>query len=107
MQIYQCPNCGRTFSEFENIYYCPVCNYRLVKQEDIKEIKHPELSDRDEHIIGELPDPTKPNVACPYCTSSNIKKISSSSRWLSIGMLGIFSNKIGKNFHCNNCGANF
>lgn len=36
MQIYQCPNCGRTYTEFENIYYCGTCNYRLIKQEDIK-----------------------------------------------------------------------
>ena len=36
MQIYQCPNCGETYTEFENIYYCGICNYRIVKQEDIK-----------------------------------------------------------------------
>ena len=34
--IYQCPNFGRTYTEFENVYYCGICNYKLQKQEDIK-----------------------------------------------------------------------
>lgn len=34
--IYQCPNFGRTYTEFENVYYCGFCNYKLQKQEDIK-----------------------------------------------------------------------
>ena len=37
MQIYQCPNCGRTYTEFENVYYCGTCNYKLQRQEDINE----------------------------------------------------------------------
>lgn len=44
---------------------------------------------------------------CPYCRSTNLKKISTASRLLSTGFFGLASSKIGKQFHCNNCGADF
>lgn len=107
MQIYQCPNCGRTYTEFENVYYCGTCNYRLAKQEDIKKIKHPELSERDYHIIGTIQDPTKPIVECPYCNSTNVSKITGTERAISVIGLGIFSKKINKSFKCKKCGGTF
>ena len=104
MQIYQCPNCGRTYTEFQNIYYCGNCNYRLIKQEDIVKIKHPELSKREYHVIGTISDPTKPTPQCPTCSSTNIKKISGKSKVVSVAMFGLLSQKVKKQFHCNNCG---
>lgn len=74
MQFYQCPNCGKKYSEFESKFYCGNCNYRLLKQEDITKIKHPELSQREYTIIGEVNDPTKLRIVCPYCKSENTKK---------------------------------
>ncbi len=44
---------------------------------------------------------------CPYCNSTNIKKISGTERFTSIAMLGIFSKKINKSFKCNKCGGTF
>lgn len=108
MQIYQCPNCGRTYTEFQNIYYCGTCNYRLVKQQDIKKVKHPELSKREYNIIGTIEDVIKSEVACPYCHSTNTKKISGLSKAGKIALFGIFAlGKTGKQFHCNFCGADF
>ncbi len=49
----------------------------------------------------------KPIVTCPYCKSSSTTKISGVGRWLSTGLFGLASKKIGKNFHCNNCKADF
>ena len=46
-------------------------------------------------------------VQCPYCKSCNTKKISAASRALSIGVLGWGSSKIGKQWHCTNCGSDF
>lgn len=40
---------------------------------------------------------------CPTCGSTNIKHISTLNRAVSIGMLGIFSGKIGKNYECLDC----
>lgn len=40
---------------------------------------------------------------CPTCGSTNIKKISTLNRAVSIGTLGLLSGKIGKNYECLNC----
>ena len=41
---------------------------------------------------------------CPICNSTNIKKISGLSKAGSVAMFGIFSQKVKKQMHCNNCG---
>lgn len=46
-------------------------------------------------------------VKCTYCGSSNVKKIGLFNRAVSTELWGLASGKIGKNFHCNNCGADF
>lgn len=46
-------------------------------------------------------------VKCPYCNSSNTKKLSSMSRMFSGGLFGLGSGKIGKQWHCNSCGSDF
>ena len=42
---------------------------------------------------------------CPTCQSTNIKKISGMSKAGSVAMWGIFSRKVHKQWHCNNCGS--
>ena len=44
---------------------------------------------------------------CPTCGSTNIKKISAGSRWLSTGLFGISSSKLGKSMECRHCGYKF
>ena len=46
-------------------------------------------------------------VTCPYCKSTNTKKISAAGRAGSILGFGIFSKKLGKQWHCNDCGSDF
>ncbi|MDD3222729.1 MAG: hypothetical protein EOM34_07110 [Clostridia bacterium] len=46
-------------------------------------------------------------VKCPYCSSTNIKNISGTSRLASAVTFGILSKKIGKQWHCNNCKSDF
>lgn len=47
------------------------------------------------------------SVTCPYCGSTNISKIGTLNRAVSVGLLGLASSKIGKQWHCNNCGSDF
>lgn len=47
------------------------------------------------------------SVKCPYCQSTNVKKISFTSRTISTGLFGLGSKKIGKQWHCNNCKSDF
>lgn len=42
---------------------------------------------------------------CPYCGSTNISKISTLNRTVSVGLLGLASSKIGKTHKCNKCGS--
>ncbi len=41
---------------------------------------------------------------CPTCQSTNLKKISATSKVMNTAMFGIFGTKRHKTFHCNNCG---
>ena len=68
-----------------------------------------EEQERDLHNVTSL-DPTlsrNNRVSCPYCKSTNVKKISVVSRGVSVGLFGLASKKIGKQFHCNQCKSDF
>lgn len=41
---------------------------------------------------------------CPTCQSTNIKKISATSKATNAVLFGLFGNKRSKQFHCNSCG---
>lgn len=44
------------------------------------------------------------NVKCPTCGSTNTRKISAGAKAVSVGLFGIFSQKVKHQFHCNSCG---
>lgn len=44
---------------------------------------------------------------CPICNSTEIKKISGMSKAKSVAIWGIFSRKVHKQWHCNECGSEF
>lgn len=51
---------------------------------------------------------TKPKVECPYCHSTNTKKISTASKVGSVALFGIFAaGKVAKEWHCNDCKSDF
>lgn len=41
---------------------------------------------------------------CPTCGSTNLKKISTTSKAINTGLFGLLGNKRKMQFHCNNCG---
>ena len=45
------------------------------------------------------------NIHCPYCNSTNVTKIGTVNRAVSVGMFGLASSKIGKTHKCNDCGS--
>ena len=47
------------------------------------------------------------SAKCPYCSSANTKKIGVGDRLLSTLTFGIASGKMGKQWHCKNCGSDF
>ena len=47
-------------------------------------------------------------VKCPYCQSTNTKKISNVSKAGSVAVFGVFAaGKVSKQWHCNNCKSDF
>lgn len=45
---------------------------------------------------------------CPYCSSTDLKKISGFSKAGSVALFGIFSvGKVSKQWHCNSCKSDF
>lgn len=47
-------------------------------------------------------------LKCPYCGSTNVKKITTTSKIGSAAVWGIFAvGKIAKNYHCKNCKSDF
>ena len=49
-----------------------------------------------------------PKIICPYCKSSNTKKITTMSKAAHTALFGIFSiSRNSKQWHCNNCNSDF
>lgn len=64
--------------------------------------KKEEIAALREEVYGE-PNPYR-KVTCPTCGSTNTKKISGLSKAASVGLFGIFSQKVKHQFKCNSCG---
>lgn len=66
----------------------------------------PEIqAERDSDYKKTLPQTS--SLKCPYCNSTSVRKIGTMERSFSAGLFGLGSSKIGKQYHCNCCGANF
>lgn len=50
-------------------------------------------------------DNNKPK--CPYCNSSNLKRITTTAKAVNIAMFGLLGNKRKYQWHCNNCKSDF
>lgn len=47
-------------------------------------------------------------IKCPYCNSTNIKKITMTSKVVNTSVFGLAAmNKVNSNWHCNNCKSDF
>lgn len=74
--------------------------YQVSEQEQIQDGKQ-----QIQNIIRQEFTIENKNIPkCPTCNSTNVQKIGTGERAVSIATLGIFSNKINKSFKCKNCG---
>ena len=123
-----CPKCGDVG---DDLNICPYCGEKqirtkytlidLLEQDDIDDEKIVDeyarcspLFDEDlyrsrinkEKLLQQasLDKQREQNTPkCPTCGSTNVKHISTLNRAVSIGVFGLFSSKIGKNYECLNC----
>ncbi len=75
--------------------------WKKIREEIEREKSAQRLSQRNEQQIIRNQNTPK----CPTCGSTNVKHISTLNRAVSIGVFGLFSSKIGKNYECLNCKA--
>lgn len=112
---YRCSECKENYFFEDGKFYskvCPMCEI------DMKYIGtydcDTELAERAKNAPPY--DPTKdpkspyyiPIIECPYCHSTNTKKISAMSKAAHTAVFGIYSmGRNSKEWHCNSCGSDF
>lgn len=75
-------------------------NPQLARQR--RDAENTGFKERQESLVRQKQLSNKPK--CPTCGSTDISDISTVSRAISVGMLGLFSGKIGKTKECHHCG---
>ena len=95
-----CPKCGYNksnihircdgVSEFGECQACGKLTYRIVLKSATQA------------------EPIKPAIKCPYCNSTNTRKITTASKVGKVALFGIFAiGKTSKEWHCNDCKSDF
>ena len=130
-KFYYCPICGETTFPTTNI--CPKCQNYITPYESLQEVDYyrdksmklignysyvssnplynpntnthnaeKEYNQRIASIFNQKKE--EANVPkCPTCGSTNIKKISTSSKVFGAAMFGLFSKTARSQFECQNC----
>ena len=65
---------------------------------------HKHVSDAMEKYAGTIGSSNTNIPKCPTCNSTNLKKISTTSKAINTVVFGLLGTKRHKTFHCNNCG---
>ena len=113
---FECPKCGcnrvevfysmddSTWLAKEEIRVCPSCGSMVYN----KVYTYPKPVNVPKPTLSTpVTNPFSPTVKCPYCNSTNTKKISTLSRIGSFATFGFAGKKVGKQWHCNNCKSDF
>lgn len=110
-KMYECPKCKQiSFFDTSTNYqaWCKKCQCSLIFLEDIT--RDTDLEEQRKNLPPY--DPTKdpnspyyiPVIKCPTCQSTNVQKIGTGERVVSVATMGVFSKKINKSFKCKSCG---
>ena len=78
--------------------------FEIFKKENAQHLLTPEQAATNQAAceMDRIAQQNKPK--CPTCNSTNLKKITVTSKVMNTAMFGLFGTKRYKNFHCNNCG---
>ena len=88
-----CPKCNKSYPYL--IDHCAECGYSTQAYKN-------KMKKLQEDVEKPLIQKNIPK--CPTCNSTNINKISTTSKAVNVALFGLFGNKRKKQFHCNNCG---
>ncbi len=99
--IRKCPLCGKEYLKPQR--YCEKCDLHLVRLSQYEKLKINPVDFKQAQEKREQQNKT----LCPYCNSTNVTKISTLDRAISVGAFGLASSKVGKQWHCNGCKSDF
>ena len=90
-------------------YKCKECGNDKSYKKILKNLEYGECTKCGKMTYNKMLSPSKSIlVRCPYCHSTNTKKISTTSKVGSVALFGIFAaGKVAKEWHCNNCKSDF
>ena len=94
----KCKVCGNEMTFYNSRNYNPKEALRAIKSATPQTKKN---------IAEQLAQAKEPIVTCPYCQSTKCSRISILGRMVSVEFWGFASNKLGKQWHCHDCGSNF
>lgn len=98
----RCPKCKRKYPKL--FIKCSKCNVQLIKLST----ENKRLDKQVEEIRKQTQEShsSQQNIPkCPTCGSTDIKKLSTTSKVLGVGLLGLASKTVGKTYKCNKCGC--
>lgn len=99
------------FNIDKNPLYSKEAAFKTAELRELERKKEEEERDaqRREEAMQKLMEQVYSSVSskprCPTCGSTNVSKIDAIDRAVSIGTLGVLSNKINKSFKCKDCGC--
>lgn len=85
-------------------YHLALTNFEQYQKEKLREQQEIE---RQHELERQRKAMKVVSPKCPYCGSYNTSKIGAISRGVSVGLLGLASSKIGKQWHCKDCSSDF
>lgn len=103
-KVKRCPKCKRKFPKM--FIKCSKCNFQLVKLSNENRQLDKKMNEINKQT-QEYQEQQTSKVKCPYCNSTDVSKISTAGRVVSVGLFGLGSSKIGKQWHCKKCGSDF
>lgn len=89
-------------SEGRKSLFCEDCNHYedIYVSDELKQYWEEQAKAEEQEKIQQAQNIPK----CPTCQSTNLKKITVTSKAMNTALFGLFGTKRHKTFHCNNCG---
>ncbi len=103
-QIRKCPLCGKEYLKPQR--NCPKCDILLMRLSEYERLGMESNRANFQQTVEEQEKiRNQPNIPkCPTCQSSDIQKLSTTSKVIGVRLLGLASKTVGKTYKCNKCG---
>lgn len=118
-KTYWCTKCNQPMSIETSLdtgeNYCKKCGHitehgdtYLFNTETRRVVKYLYEAPPDQDMLKRIQPKSKPVVTCPYCKSTNTRKLGIGSKAISAGLFGIFAlPSISKQWICRDCKSEF